>query len=47
LRLEMYNAFNHANFTVNTGDADVSSFPGVDGLFNGNRNLQLGAKLIF
>ena len=47
LRLEMYNAFNHANFIVNTGDADVSSFPGVDGLFNGNRNLQLGVKLIF
>jgi outer membrane receptor protein involved in Fe transport len=47
LRLEMYNAFNHANFIVNTGDVDVSSFSAVDGLYNGNRNLQLGAKLIF
>ncbi len=47
LRLEMYNVFNHANFIVNTGDVDVSSFTAVDGLFNGNRNLQLGAKLIF
>jgi len=47
LRLEMYNAFNHANFIVNTGDVDVSSFSAVDGLFNGNRNLQLGAKIIF
>jgi outer membrane receptor protein involved in Fe transport len=47
LRLEMYNVFNHANFIVNTGDVDVSSYNFVDGLFNGNRNLQLGAKLIF
>jgi outer membrane receptor protein involved in Fe transport len=47
LRLEMYNAFNHANFVVNTGDVDVSSFTAVDGSFQGNRNLQLGAKLIF
>jgi outer membrane receptor protein involved in Fe transport len=47
LRLEMYNAFNHANFIVNTGDTDVSSFNAVDGYFNGNRNLQLGAKFIF
>jgi hypothetical protein len=47
LRLEMYNAFNHANFIVNTGDVDVSSFTAVDGYFNGNRNLQLGAKIIF
>jgi hypothetical protein len=43
----MYNAFNHANFIVNTGDVDVSSFTAVDGYFNGNRNLQLGAKIIF
>jgi outer membrane receptor protein involved in Fe transport len=47
LRLELYNAFNHANFIVNTGDTDVASFNAVDGYFNGNRNLQLGAKIIF
>jgi hypothetical protein len=47
LRLELYNAFNHANFIVNTGDVDVSSFNAVDGYFNGNRNLQLGAKIVF
>lgn len=47
LRLEIYNAFNHANFIVNTSDADVSSYAGVDGYFNGNRNLQLGARLTF
>jgi hypothetical protein len=47
LRLEMYNAFNHANFIVNTGDNDVSSFNAVDGYFNGNRNIQLGAKILF
>jgi hypothetical protein len=46
LRLEMYNAFNHANFSVNVADAEVEN-PSVDGLFNGNRNLQLGAKVNF
>jgi hypothetical protein len=46
LRLEMYNAFNHANFTVNVVDAEVEN-PSVDGLFNGSRNLQLGAKVNF
>jgi hypothetical protein len=47
LRLELYNTLNHANFYVNTSDADVSSFAAVDGYFNGNRNLQLGARLTF
>jgi hypothetical protein len=47
LRLELYNAFNHPKFIVNTSDADVSSYPGVDGYFNGNRNVQLGARLTF
>jgi outer membrane receptor protein involved in Fe transport len=47
LRLELYNALNHANFYVNTSDADVSSFAAVDGYFNGNRNVQLGARLTF
>ena len=46
LRLELYNAFNHANFIVNDPDAEVEG-PFVDGYFNGNRNLQLGAKFNF
>lgn len=47
LRVELYNAFNHPNFYVNTSDADVSSFTAVDGYFNGNRNLQIAARLTF
>ncbi len=47
LRLELYNAFNHPNFIVNTSTADVSSYSGVEGYFDGNRNLQLGARLTF
>jgi len=47
LRLELYNAFNHASFYVNTTDADVSSFAGVDGYFDGNRNLQVAARVTF
>ena len=31
---------------VNLADAEVEN-PSVDGYFNGNRNLQLGAKVIF
>ena len=47
LRFEAYNLFNHANFLVNSVDVDTSAFNFVDGYFNGNRNVQLGAKLIF
>ena len=47
LRLEMYNALNHANFILNNGDTDVASYTGVDGYFNGNRNIQLGGKIIW
>jgi outer membrane receptor protein involved in Fe transport len=47
LRLELYNAFNHANFTVNGSTLDVSSYSNVQGSYNGNRNIQLGAKLTF
>jgi len=47
LRLELYNAFNHANFFVYGSDTDVSSFGFVDGKRDGNRNLQLAAKFIF
>ncbi len=47
LRLEMYNAFNHANFIVYGTDVDTASYSFVDGYRNGNRNLQLGAKFIF
>ena len=56
LRLEAYNAFNHANFIVNTGGAYISggagtitgSYGGIAGNFGtGNRNIQLGAKIVF
>ena len=48
LRLEAYNAFNHSNFAINTGSADISNGSGlVTGSYYGNRNVQLAAKLIF
>lgn len=48
LRLETYNAFNHANFIVNTGSAYIYGGGGtITGYYNGNRNIQLGAKIIF
>ena len=47
LRLELYNAFNHANFFVYGSDTDVSSYDFVDGKRDGNRNVQLAAKFIF
>lgn len=48
LRLESYNAFNHANFGINTGSAYIVGGSGlITGSYNGNRNVQLGAKLIF
>ncbi len=46
LRLELYNAFNHANFYIYGADTEVEG-PFADGYFGGNRNLQLGAKFIF
>jgi outer membrane receptor protein involved in Fe transport len=50
LRLEAYNASNHANFSVNAGGAYID-VPGgssiVSGSYNGHRNVQLGAKFIF
>lgn len=50
LRLELYNAFNHANFSTNVGSAYVFPLFGgnsITGGFSGNRNLQLGAKVVF
>jgi hypothetical protein len=62
LRLEAYNAFNHANFGVNIGGAYIygcspgscasGSITGGYGLlstgaYGDNRNIQLGAKVIF
>jgi hypothetical protein len=46
LRLEMYNAFNHANFYVDGTTLDVSSSD-VQGYYDGKRNIQLGIKLTF
>lgn len=48
LRLEAYNAINHANFLVNTGSAYVVGGAGlVTGSYAGNRNVQIAAKIIF
>ncbi len=48
LRLEAFNALNHANFIVNTGAAYIAGGAGtITGLYNGDRNVQLGAKIIF
>lgn len=48
LRLEAYNAINHANFVVNTGSAYIAQGAGlITGTYEGNRNIQLGAKIIF
>ena len=46
LRLEMYNALNHATFFVYGVDAEVEG-PWVDGYRDGHRDVQLGAKLTF
>ena len=46
LRLEMYNAINHANFYVYGVDAEVEN-AFVDGYRDGHRDLQLGAKIVF
>ena len=46
LRLEAFNALNHPNFIVNTGAAYVQAGT-ITGYYNGNRNIQLGAKFIF
>ncbi len=48
LRLEAYNAFNHANFGVNTSSAYIANGAGlITGSYGGSRNVQLGAKIIF
>ncbi len=52
LRLESYNALNHPNFGVNVGATDIAGIgPGspaiITGSYNGNRNVQLGAKFVF
>jgi hypothetical protein len=46
LRLEMYNAINHASFHVYGVDGEVEN-AFVDGYRDGSRNVQLGAKVIF
>jgi hypothetical protein len=57
LRLEAYNAMNHANFYINTGSAYIANAAGLItgsyGYQNGsptadaNRNVQLGIRLTF
>jgi hypothetical protein len=46
LRLELYNAINHATFNLYAVDGEVEG-PYMDGYLNGNRNVQLGAKVVF
>jgi outer membrane receptor protein involved in Fe transport len=47
LRLEMFNAMNHANLYVDTGNADVSSTDYISSYRADFRNVQLGLKFIF
>jgi hypothetical protein len=54
LRLEAYNALNHANFSINTGSAYIAGGTGLitgsygnPALPNANRDIQIGAKIIF
>jgi hypothetical protein len=48
LRLEAYDAINHANFGVNTGSAYIIGGSGlITGSYGGNRNVQLGARVTF
>ena len=47
LRLEMYNAFNHPTFHIDGNTLDVSTGDGVQGYYDGNRNIQLGIRLSF
>ncbi len=46
-RLEMFNALNHANFSNPGGTFNTSSFGNITSTSTANRNIQLGAKLIF
>jgi len=46
-RLEAYNAFNHANFYINTSTYIIDGAGStITGNYNGNRNVQLGAKFL-
>jgi hypothetical protein len=47
LRLEAYNADNHANYSVTTGNNYLFNGGTITGQYNGYRNVQLGAKFIF
>lgn len=47
LRLETYNTFNHANMYVDTGNVDVAATSEINSYRSGNRNVQLGLKLLF
>ena len=48
LRLEAYNAFNHANFGINTGSAYIYGGEGtITGSFAGSRDIQIAARLTF
>jgi hypothetical protein len=46
-RGELFNAFNHPNFQVNTDQTDASGLDFVSASKSGNRNVQLALKLTF
>jgi hypothetical protein len=48
LRLEAYNALNHANFGINTGSAYIAGGTGfISGSYSGIRNIQLACRVVF
>jgi hypothetical protein len=47
LRAEFYNIFNHANLFVSGAEPDVSSIDYVPAFYDGRRQVQLAAKIIF
>ena len=46
-RFEMFNALNHANFKNPSSTFGTGSFGNITDTSTANRNIQLGAKLIF
>jgi len=47
LRFEMYNALNHANLFLDTGNADWAAANYINSYNSGNRNVQLAIKFLF
>jgi len=47
LRAEMYNAPNHANLYVSDFETDIAFLSYVPAMYQGRRQIQLAAKLVF